>query len=102
MSYELAFHEVALKEWKHLDASIKTQFKKQLAKRLQNPHIPSARLRGLEMQNIYKIKLWEAGYRLVYEVDDQTVRVLVLAVGRRDKNQAYRHISQRRELPSSS
>src|SRR5260364_14784 len=43
MSYELAFHEAALKEWKKLGAVVKAQFKKQLAKRLQNPHVPSAK-----------------------------------------------------------
>lgn len=89
MSYELEFHEDALKEWKKLDPSIKEQFKKQLAKRLENPHVPATKLRGKDMQNTYKIKLRDVGYRLVYEVNDHTITVLVLAVARRDKNQAY-------------
>jgi mRNA interferase RelE/StbE len=99
MSYELAFHEAALKEWKKLDVSIKAQFKKQLVKRLQNPHVPSAKLRGRDMKNVYKIKLRDAEYRLVYEVDDQIVTVLVLAIGRRDKNEAYRRAGKRRCVP---
>lgn len=64
MSYELVFHENALKEWEKLDSSIKEQFKKQLAKRLENPRVPSVRLRGKDMQNTYKIKLRDVGYRL--------------------------------------
>lgn len=95
MSYELAFHEAALKEWKKLGVSVKAQFKKQLAKRLQNPHVPSAKLRGRDMKNVYKIKLRDAGYRLVYEVDDRAMTVLVLAIGRRDKDQAYRLAAMR-------
>jgi len=51
-----------LKEWKKLDESIKAQFKKRLAARIISPHVASARLSG--MQNCYKIKLKDAGYRL--------------------------------------
>ncbi|HZW23468.1 type II toxin-antitoxin system RelE/ParE family toxin [Noviherbaspirillum sp.] len=97
MIYELEFHEDALKEWKKLDPWLKEQFKKQLAKRLENPHVPSARLRGKDMQNAYKIKLRDVGYRLVYEVNDHTITVLVLAVAKRDKNQAY-DLAQRRKV----
>ncbi|RJF99480.1 type II toxin-antitoxin system RelE family toxin [Noviherbaspirillum saxi] len=96
MSYELEFHEDALKEWKKLDPSIKEQFKKQLVKRLENPHVPSAQLRGKDMQNTYKIKLRDVGYRLVYEVNDHTITVLVLAVAKRDKNRAY-DLAERRK-----
>lgn len=93
-TYELEFHEAALKEWRRLDASLQAQFKKQLTKRLQTPHVPSARLHG-ELKNTYKIKLRDAGYRLVYEVIDQRLVVLVIAVGRRDHEAAYRQAAQR-------
>lgn len=45
---------------------------------------------------VYKIKLRDAGYRLVYEVNDAIVTVLVLAVAKRDKNAAYTLASRRR------
>ena len=87
-TYELEFHELALKEWKKLDGSIKTQLHKALAKRLQAPHVPSVGLRG-DLQNTYKIKLRDVGYRLVYEVIDHRLVVIVLAVGKRDHEEAY-------------
>lgn len=93
-TYELEFHELALKEWQKLDGSIKTQFVKALSKRLHSPHIPSSRLRG-DLQNTYKIKLREVGYRLVYEVVDQRLVVIVIAIGRRDHSQAYQIAIQR-------
>ena len=37
-------------------------------------------------ENHYKIKLKASGYRLVYEVVDNELFVLVIAVGKRDKN----------------
>lgn len=93
-TYELEFHELALKEWKKLDGSIKTQLHKALAKRLQAPHLPSARLRG-DLQNTYKIKLRDVGYRLVYEVIDHRLVVIVLAVGKRDHEEAYQSAIKR-------
>lgn len=94
--YNLEFHEAALKEWRKLDGSIKRQFKDKLAERLLCPRVPKAQLHGNDMQDTYKIKLRNVGYRLVYEVHDQTVTVLVLSVGRRDKNQAYLQAQSRK------
>ncbi|WP_295994177.1 type II toxin-antitoxin system RelE/ParE family toxin [Rugamonas sp.] len=102
MTYELAFNEQALKEWKKLDGAIRAQFKKQLERRLHDPHVPSARLHGAGMQNTYKIKLRSIGYRLVYEVQDNILTVIVLSVGTRDKNQAHNMASQRKPPKSSA
>ena len=88
MSYSLAFRESALKEWKKLDPPIREQFKKKLAERLERPRVESARLSG--MPDCYKIKLKSAGYRLVYQVEDRTVTVVVVAVGRRGRNFVYK------------
>jgi len=96
LTYELEFNVDALKEWHKLDGSIRAQFKKQLAKRLQAPHVPSAKLHG-DLQNTYKIKLRDAGYRLVYEVIDQRLLIVVIAVGRRDHDEVYLTASKRRD-----
>jgi mRNA interferase RelE/StbE len=93
-TYSLEFHELALKEWKKLDGSIKVQFKNALSKRLATPHVPSAKLHG-DLQNTYKIKLRDIGYRLVYEVIDQQLVVMVIAVGKRDHNEAYQRAVKR-------
>ena len=88
MSFELAFLEEALAEWQRLDGSIRTQLKKKLIERLQSPRVPSAKLSG--HPDRYKIKLRTVGYRLVYEVRDVQVLVIVIAVGKRDRNAVYR------------
>ncbi len=88
MSYELEFLEEALAEWQKLDGSIKTQFKKKLAERLLEPRIAAAKLSG--HPDRYKIKLRSIGYRLVYQVEDGRLVVLVIAVGKRDKNAVYK------------
>lgn len=87
MTYKLEFVAQALKEWNKLAPTIQKQFSKKLSERLQHPHVPSARLSG--MPNCYKIKLHDAGYRLVYKVIDRVLVVEVIAVGRRDKSEIY-------------
>ncbi len=68
-------------------------FKTKLAERLENPKVPSARLHGAKER--YKIKLRNAGYRLVYEVRDHQLIVLVVAVGKRERNEVYKVAEKR-------
>ena len=88
MTYELEFKKSALKEWKKLGATIQSQFKKKLIDILSNPHIESAKLSG--GNELYKIKLRQAGYRLVYEVKDTVVTITVISIGKRDKGKVYK------------
>lgn len=94
MTYSLKFLPAALKEWEKLAPPIKSQFKKKLAERLENPHVPRDKLSGYD--SVYKIKLRSAGYRLVYEVVDDQLVVYVIAVGKRDKNRVYASLRQRK------
>jgi mRNA interferase RelE/StbE len=88
MTYDLEFKESALKEWQKLDGSIREQFKKKLKERLDSPRLESCRLSG--MTDCYKIKLKSVGYRLVYQVVDARLVVIVIAVGKREGNLVYR------------
>ncbi|MBU4260928.1 MAG: type II toxin-antitoxin system RelE/ParE family toxin [Proteobacteria bacterium] len=92
-SYTLKFLPMVLKEWKKLDFSIQSQFKKKLRERLEAPHHQASQLSRFE--NYYKIKLRASGYRLVYEVIDQEICVLVIAVGKRDMDAVYKQARQR-------
>ncbi len=76
-----------------MDNSVKSAFKKKLKEILENPKIESNRLSGLP--NCYKIKLRSAGYRLVYQVNDDRIVVLILAIGKRERSEAYEKAMQR-------
>jgi mRNA interferase RelE/StbE len=86
--YTLKFIPAALAEWNSLDGSFKEPLRKLLKKRLDNPHILGAELRG-ELNHCYKIKLLKQGYRLIYTVIEEEVIVLVLAVDKREDAAAY-------------
>ena len=93
MNYKLSFHPDALAEWRKLDATVSEQFKKKLAERLHHPRVPAARLAG--HTDRYKIKLRSVGYRLVYEVRENILLVIVVAVGKRERNAVYRVAAKR-------
>jgi mRNA interferase RelE/StbE len=92
--YRLKFLPEALDEWNALDGSVKAVLRNLLRKRLEQPRVPGAELRG-PLKDCYKIKLRKQGYRLVYQVEDDVLVVLVLAVGKREDLAAYRAAIER-------
>ena len=93
MTYELKFYRQAFKEWKKLDKSIQRQLKRKLTQRLIAPHVVASRLRGFE--SVYKIKLRSSGYRLVYQVKDEEIVVLVVVIAKRDRGEVYKKARER-------
>ena len=94
MTYKLLRHKDFKKDWDNLSFTIQTQLKKKLAKVLENPHIPKNRLHG-ELASCYKIKLLKAGVRLIYQVKDDEVIILLLTVGKRADNIVYNEAEKR-------
>lgn len=93
MTYKLNFKKSAYKEWNKLGTTLREQFKKKLLERLDNPHVPASKLSGAD--NLYKIKLRQSGYRLVYKVEDDVIIVTVLAVGKRERSDVYKKAMHR-------
>ncbi|GAO34802.1 addiction module toxin, RelE/StbE family [Sulfuricella sp. T08] len=89
----LEFHPDALEEWGKLDRSVRDQFKKKLEERLANPRVPASKLSG--QKDRFKIKLRNVGYRLVYDVRDTKLVVVVVAVGKRERNAVYKAAAKR-------
>jgi mRNA interferase RelE/StbE len=93
MTYSLEFDRRALKEWNKLGDTLRQQFKKKLAEILENPRIEANRLR--QLPDCYKLKLRNAGYRLIYQVIEQEVVVFVVAIGKREREAAYNDAQDR-------
>jgi len=94
LKYLLKFLPEALDEWNALDGSVKKVLRKALKKRLEQPRTPGAQLHG-ELRDCYKIKLRKQGYRLIYNVEDNVLVVLVLAIDKREDMAAYRSALER-------
>lgn len=93
MTYSLEFDARTLKEWQKLGDTVRQQLKKKLAAVLLNPRVEANRLHNLP--DCYKIKLHSSGYRLVYQVIEQEIVVYVVAVDKREREQAYRKAAER-------
>jgi mRNA interferase RelE/StbE len=92
-TYKLTFLRDAKKEWDKLGPPLRKQFETKLRERLKGPRIPGDRLHGLP--DCYKIKLRKAGYRLVYRVFDDRIVVQVIAIGKREREEAYKMAARR-------
>ncbi|WP_428146027.1 type II toxin-antitoxin system RelE family toxin [Delftia acidovorans] len=92
--YRLMFVPEALAEYRALDGSISAVLKPLLGKRLDEPRVPGGELHG-ELSNCYKIKLRKQGVRLVYQVEDDKLIVMVLAVDKREDNAVYKSAVER-------
>lgn len=97
MSYRDLWAPIALKAFKKLDIVIRGQFLDKLEALQDAPHVPADALRG-KLAGCYKIKLRSAGLRLVYEVDDGEIIILVVGVGKREKDAAYKLAEKVRTL----
>lgn len=93
MSYRLHFIKKSKKEWDKLNSTVREQFKKKLKERLNSPIVPNDKLSGYE--NVYKIKLRSSGFRLAYEVVEDKIIVVVLAVGKRENSEVYKSLNGR-------
>lgn len=93
MIYKLKFLPQALKEWKKLHPTLRQHFKKKLVERLTEPRVESHRLSGF--RDCYKIKLRSSGYRLVYQVFDRELCIVVIGVGKRESGQVYAVVKDR-------
>ena len=86
--FALKFDARALAEWRKLDRRIQSQ--KKLSKLVSGEETPSpsTMVSGLP-PGYYKIKQRSSGHRLVYRYEDEKLVVVVIAVGKRNRNIVY-------------
>jgi mRNA interferase RelE/StbE len=85
--YKVVFRPRAKKRFDRLDPVIQRQIARKLVERCRNPRVAGDALSKL--RDCYKIKLRAKGIRLVYQVRDTRLILLVLAVGSREREEAY-------------
>jgi mRNA interferase RelE/StbE len=87
-TFEVAFRPSAAKAFRKLGTSDQRQISKKLTERCLNPHVVADRVR--DIPNGYRLKLKSAGVRLIYLVRDEELVILVLTVGKREREEAYK------------
>ncbi len=81
------FRPKAAKAFQKLDAALQKQLARKLTERRLNPKVAADAVR--EIPGGYKIKLRASGFRLIYLMRDAQLVILVLSVGKREREEAY-------------
>lgn len=92
--YDVMLVKESLKEWNNLNSKVKILFTKKLNKVVNNPFIDNNRLSD-KLSKCYKIKLNRENYRLVYEIREQKIVLIVWAVGKRERSKVYNAAEKR-------
>lgn len=87
-TYKVAFRPRARKAFERLSTALQHQIAKKLVERSENPRVPADRMR--EMPDAYRPKFRASGLRLVYLVRDNELLILVLSIGARAREEAYK------------
>ena len=82
------FRPKAAKAFQKLDPALQRQLAQKLNERRFNPKVVADAVR--EIPGGYKVKLRASGFRLIYLVRDRQLVILVLSIGKREREEAYR------------
>lgn len=92
--YEIAFRDdLAEKHWKKLPHEAKVYFVKQLKKICNYPKLAKP-LRG-DLSGFYKLKLRTLGYRLVYELRESELVLVIIDTDTRNNDRIYNSVRKR-------
>ena len=91
MSYEVVLIRAAQDDYNKLDGAIKKQAKAQLLKLTVSPESgqPLGKKMGLDLTDYRSLHFYGNKYRIVYKIDEDTQRVIVVGIGRREKAEIY-------------
>ncbi len=84
MAWRIEFDPRALDELKRLDKTAQARIIKTIRERiapLENPRVLGQALRGEELGRYWKYRIGD--YRLICDIQDETVLILVLRIGHR-------------------
>ncbi len=80
MLYSIDFEPIALRQFKKLGKNIHTRLKPKIFALAENPR-PSGVKKLQSYENTYRIRVGD--YRVVYEIHDKILRILIIEVGHR-------------------
>ncbi len=97
MAYKVEFLPEAAKEFAALDGSLKRLAAKQLDKLAENPDCGASlgHRMGIDLTGYRTLYFGKKHYRIVYEVRQQKLVVLIIGIRKRERAEIYRLVAQR-------
>ncbi len=97
MAYRVEFLPEAAREFEALDGSLKKVAAKQIDKLAERPELgePWGKRMGIDLTGYRKIYFGKTGYRIVYEIQQQKLVILIIGIGKRERAEIYGEMAQR-------
>lgn len=102
-NWRLVFKRSAYAEFLALDGAVRRKVASQLLKIRENPLVgePLGHKMGINLTGYRKIYVDRKRIRIVWEVRDREIVVVVLGIGPRDKGKIYRLVARRVREPET-
>ena len=98
-SYSISFHPEAKDDLKYFNYSVQLLILKQIKKLSQSPEIGDAlgNKYGLNLTGLRKMYVNKKQVRIVYQIFESKVEVLIIGIGKRESNIIYEIVKNRIE-----
>ena len=95
--YDFYFHPEAEVELKKLNRSLQLLFTRKLKQILRSPElgVKLGHKNHLNLTGFRKAYFNNKRHRIVYQIEDDTIRVYIIAIGKREEMDVYRKAAQR-------
>ncbi len=92
MADRVEFLREAAREFEALDGSLKKMAAKQIDKLAERPELgePFGKRMGIDLTGYRKMYFGKTGYRIVYEIQQQRLVILIIGIGKRERAEIYR------------
>jgi mRNA interferase RelE/StbE len=97
MVYRIEFLPEAVQEFEALDGSLKKLAARQIEKLQERPELGKSlgNKMGIDLTGYRKVYFGKKSYRIVYEIQQQRLVVLIIGVGKRARAEVYREVARR-------
>lgn len=98
MEYKIIFHPLALKEFLELDKGVQIIVKKQLEKLKTSPQLGEdlGIKNNIDLSGYKKLYANKKQIRIVYHLQEETITVEIIAIGKREDMQVYKIAENRK------
>ena len=95
--YDFYFHPQAEVELKKLNRSVQLLFAKKLKQILQSPElgVKLGHKNHLNLTGFHKAYFNNKRHRIVYQIEENTIKIYIIAIGKREEMDVYRKAAQR-------
>jgi len=97
MNYRIDFLSKAERDLNKLDRSVQIKVLKKIKRISENPFTDKhlGKKAGIDLSGYYKAYADKKKIRIIYRVDDRTITVLIVAIGRRSDLEVYKKAAKR-------